>query len=299
MGGKAVHLLCLQEMSMSMSMKEFSGKVAVVTGAASGIGLAAASRFAEAGMKVVMADIQEDALEDAVKSLGNMGHEVLGVPTDVSKWDAIQALAEKTMAEFGAVNVVHNNAGVVVSGPIAELTLADWEWVLGVDLWSVIYGIKAFLPLIRQSGEGHIINTASVNGLQASGAIAPYSVAKFGVVALTETLRLELDADDSDISASVLCPGPINTQIVFSKRNRDAESAKDHRSSAEEKAFEKHAGAMLAERGKDPSEVADMVMDAIINDDFWILTHPEWKGIMQARAAALSNDNSLYTGSGG
>jgi NAD(P)-dependent dehydrogenase (short-subunit alcohol dehydrogenase family) len=250
-------------------------------------------------MKVVMADIQEDALEDAVKSLGNMGHEVLGVPTDVSKWDAIQALAEKTMAEFGAVNVVHNNAGVVVSGPIAELTLTDWEWVLGVDLWSVIYGIKAFLPLIRQSGEGHIINTASVNGLQASGPIAPYSVAKFGVVALTETLRLELDADDSDISASVLCPGPINTQIVFSKRNRDAESAKDHSSSAEEKAFEKHAGALLAERGKDPSEVADMVMDAIFNDDFWILTHPEWKEIMQARAAALSNDNSLYTGSGG
>ena len=118
-----------------------------------------------------MADIQEDALEDAVKSLGNMGHEVMGVPTDVSKWDAIQALAEKTMAEFGAVNVLHNNAGVLVSGPIAELTLADWEWVLGVDLWSVIYGVKAFLPLIRQSGQGHIINTASVNGLQASGAI--------------------------------------------------------------------------------------------------------------------------------
>ncbi len=280
-------------------MKEFAGKVAVVTGAASGIGLATASRFAEAGMKVVMADIQEDALEDAVKSLGNMGHEVLGVPTDVSKWDAIQALADKTMDEFGAVNIVHNNAGVVVSGPIAELTLADWEWVLGVDLWSVIYGVKAFLPLIRQSGEGHIINTASSNGLQASGSIAPYSVAKFGVVALTESLRLELDAEDSPISASVLCPGAINTQIVFSKRNRDAESAKDHSSSAQEEAFEKRAGALLAERGKDPSEVADMVMDAIVKNDFWILTHSDWKNVMQERVAALVKDNSLYTGFGG
>ena len=297
MRGKAVHLLGSQK--MDIAMKEFAGKVAVVTGAASGIGLATASRFAEAGMKVVMADIQEDALEDAVKSLGNMGHEVLGVPTDVSRWEAIQALADKTMEEFGAVNIVHNNAGVVVSGPIAELTLADWEWVLGVDLWSVIYGIKAFLPLIRQSGEGHIINTSSSNGLQASGSIAPYSVAKFGVVALTETLRLELDAEEAPISASVLCPGAINTQIVFSKRNRDAESAKDHHSSAQEEAFEERAGALLAERGKDPSEVADMVMDAIVKNDFWILTHSDWKKVMQERVAALVKDNSLYTGFGG
>ena len=280
-------------------MKEFAGKVAVVTGAASGIGLATASRFAQAGMKVVMADIQEDALATAVKSLGNMGHEVLGVPTDVSKWDAIQALAEKTMSEFGAVHVVHNNAGVVVSGPIAELTIADWEWVLGVDLWSVIYGIKAFLPLIRQTGEGHIVNTASTAGLQASGSIGPYNVAKFGVVALTETLRLELDAEDSPISASVLCPGAINTQIVYSKRNRDKESAKDHQSSAQEKRFEESAGALLAEKGKDPAIVADMVFNAIVNDDFWILTHPDWKNVLNQRVAALVKDNSLYSGFGG
>jgi NAD(P)-dependent dehydrogenase (short-subunit alcohol dehydrogenase family) len=281
---------------MSIKMKEFAGKTAVVTGAASGIGLATASRFAEAGMKVVMADIQEDALGEAVRSLGSKGHEVLGVPTDVSKWDAIQALADKTMSKYGSVNVVHNNAGVLVSGPIAKLTLADWEWVLGVDLWSVIYGVKAFLPLIRESGEGHIINTSSTNGLQASGAIAPYSVAKFGVVALTESLRLELDVDDPGISASVLCPGPIDTQIVFSKRNRDAESAKDHISSVEEEAFEKQAGTLLAEKGKDPADVADMVMDAIVRDDFWILTHQNWKEVMRNRAAAMLENNSLFTG---
>ena len=280
-------------------MEDFKGKVAVVTGAASGIGRATATRFAEEGMKVVMADIEEAALEDAVKSLRNAGHEVLGVPTDVSKWEAIQALADRTMEEFGGVNILHNNAGVVVSGPIEELTLADWEWVLGVDLWSVIYGIKAFLPLIKQTGEGHIVNTASTAGLQSSANIGPYNVSKFGVVALTETLRLELKAGDSKVSASVLCPGAINTQIVFSKRNRTEESAQGHISSAAEKAFEKGAGALLADRGKDPSEVADMGCNAIVKDDFWILTHSEWKDVLTKRVAALVGDNSLYRGFGG
>lgn len=280
-------------------MEEFAGKVAVVTGAASGIGRATATRFAEAGMKVVLADIEETALEEAVTSLGNMGHEVLGVPTDVSSWEAIQALADKTMAEFGGVNIVHNNAGVVVSGPIGELSLTDWEWVLGVDLWSVIYGVKAFLPLIKQTGEGHIVNTASTAGLQSSATIAPYNVAKFGVVALTETLRLELAAAKSPVSASVLCPGAINTQIVFSKRNRDLASAQDHATSAEEQAFEERAGALLAQQGKDPAEVADMVFDAICRDEFWILTHPEWKEVMAQRVAAMQRDNSLFSGFGG
>ena len=280
-------------------MQEFSGKVAVVTGAASGIGRATATRFAEQGMKVVMADIEEKSLEEAVKSLGNSGHEVIGVPTDVSSWDAIQALADKTMSEFGAVHVVHNNAGVVVSGPIDQLSIADWEWVLGVDLWSVIYGIKAFLPLIKQSGEGHIINTASTAGLQATGSIGPYNVAKFGVVAVTETLRVELEADNSPVSASVLCPGAINTQIVNSKRNRTVDSAGDHQTSDAEKAFEKNAGKMLAEIGKDPAEVADMVLNAIVSNEFWILTHSEWKSVMEERVASMVKDNSLFRGFGG
>jgi NAD(P)-dependent dehydrogenase (short-subunit alcohol dehydrogenase family) len=279
-------------------MKDFSGKVAVVTGAASGIGRATATRFAQEGMKVVLADIEEQALEDTVKSLSNTGHEVLGVPTDVSKWEAIEALASQTMDAFGGVNIVHNNAGVVVSGPIADLSLSDWEWVLGVDLWSVIYGVKAFLPLIKATGEGHIINTASTAGLQASGSIGPYNVAKFGVVALTETLRVELAATEG-VSASVLCPGAINTQIVASKRNRDSDSAKDHETSDAEKRFEKNAGQLLLTEGKDPSEVADMVLNGIINDDFWILTHPEWKKVLQKRVEALSKDNSLFTGFGG
>ena len=142
-------------------MQEFAGKVAVVTGAASGIGRATATRLAAEGMKVVLADIEEAALADVVADLTAAGREVLGVPTDVSSWEAVQALAERTMEAFGAVHVVHNNAGVVVSGPIDSLSISDWEWVLGVDLWSVIYGVKAFLPLIKASGEGHIVNTAS------------------------------------------------------------------------------------------------------------------------------------------
>ncbi len=280
-------------------MKDFAGKVAVVTGAASGIGRATAMRFARERMKVVLADIEELALKETVQALADEGHDVIGVPTDVSSWDAIQALAAKTMDEFGGVNVVHNNAGVVVSGPIAELTIADWEWVLGVDLWSVIYGVKAFLPLIRKTGDGHIVNTASTNGLQSAPAIGPYNVAKFGVVALTETLRRELKAEKSNVSASVLCPGAVNTQIVTSRRNRPPESARGHPSSAAEQAFENGAGKLLAQVGKDPSEVANMVIDAIVADDFWILTHPEWKNVLRERVAALAKDNSLYSGFGG
>ncbi|MBO6658518.1 MAG: SDR family NAD(P)-dependent oxidoreductase [Pseudomonadales bacterium] len=280
-------------------MKELNGKVAVVTGAASGIGKATATRFAEEGMKVVLSDIEEAALEKAVQELSDRNFEVVGVPTDVSRNEAIESLAEQTMSEFGSVNVVHNNAGVVVSGPIEALSLSDWEWVLGVDLWSVIYGVRTFLPLIKESGDGHIINTASTAGLQASGSIAPYNVAKFGVVALTETLRVELDEAKCGVSASVLCPGAINTQIVMSKRNRDPDSAKDHQSSPQEEAFEKNAGALLAQQGKDPAEVAGMIVNAILNDEFWILTHDEWKNVLRDRVDAIARDNSLYRGFGG
>lgn len=280
-------------------MKEFAGKVAVVTGAASGIGLATATRFAEEGMKVVLADIEEPALESAVATLREAGYEVTGVPTDVSKWEAVQALADATMATYGSVNVVHNNAGVVVSGPIEELTIADWEWVLGVDLWSVIYGIKAFVPLIKAAGEGHVVNTASTAGLQGPAGIAPYAAAKFGVVGVTEALRLELQNTGSPVSASVLCPGAINTQIVFSKRNRTAESAEGHEASEIEDNFEANAGALLKNQGKDPAEVADMIVNAISANDFWIITHADWKDVMAERVAAMQRDNSLHTGFGG
>ena len=140
-------------------MEGFEGRVAVVTGAASGIGLATAVRFAQEGMRVLLADIEREPLEAAVSTLRGQGHEVLGVPTDVSEPDAIQHLADRTIDAFGKVNVLHNNAGVVRAGRVAELSIADWEWVLGVDLWSVIYGVKTFLPLIREAGEGRMSST--------------------------------------------------------------------------------------------------------------------------------------------
>jgi NAD(P)-dependent dehydrogenase (short-subunit alcohol dehydrogenase family) len=278
-------------------MKDFQGRVAVVTGAGSGIGLASATRFAEEGMKVVLADIQEDALLAAVAALKEAGHDVIGVRTDVSQCDQVQRLADQAIASYGKVNVVHNNAGVVRGGTLEELTMDDWQWVLGVDLWSVIYGVNIFLPLIKQAGEGHIVNTASSAGLQATPYIGPYNVAKFGVVGLTETLRLELDEINSPIGASVLCPGAVQTRICESDRNREATGVAEGSESATDQTFKELAGPIVA-AGIAPTEVAGMIVAAIKNNDFWILTHSEWKKVMQERVDGLQ-DNQLVTGFGG
>ena len=278
-------------------MQELAGKVAVVTGAASGIGRAVAQRFADDGMRVVVADIEADALDAAVAELTAGGAEAVGVICDVRHETEIQALAGAALEAFGAVHVVHNNAGVVTAGPLEDLTTADWEWVLGVDLWSVIYGVKTFLPLIRHAGEGHIVNTASTAGLQSAAGIGPYNVAKFGVVALTETLALELRSEPT-INASVLCPGAINTRIATSDRNRPAELA-DHTETQLGNDFVRNAGALLREKGKDPAEVADLVVDGIRENRFWLITHEPWKQVVVDRANALATDGSLHIGFGG
>lgn len=263
-------------------MQDFEGRVGVVTGGASGIGFATAKRFAEHGMKVVLADIEEKALDAAVSTLKEAGHEAIGVPTDVSQSDSLENLAQQTLDAFGKVNVVHNNAGVVRAGRIEELTLADWEWVLGVDLWSVIYGVKIFLPLIRQSGEGHIINTASTAGLQSAPHIGPYNVAKFGVVAMTETLHFELQGDQSPIGASVLCPGAVATRITESHRNRPDEVPQTETNLQ----FETGAAAQIA-AGLGPDVVADQICAAIREKKFWIVTHPDWLKVLEKRVAGM------------
>ena len=275
-------------------MQELAGRVAVVTGAASGIGLATATRFAQEGMRVVLADIEHEALATAVAGLESDGHEVLGVPTDVSRWEDVQALADRSVATFGQVNVVHNNAGVVRAGKIEELTIADWEWVLGVDLWSVIYGVKAFLPLIRRAGEGHIVNTASSAGLQSSPEIGPYNVAKFGVVAMTETLQLELRAEKSEIGASVLCPGAIATRITESERNRkdEAPETETHRR------FSESAGDIVR-RGHSPESVAELIVESIREKKFWILTHTDWIDVLRQRVEGMEDGRRLVSGFGG
>lgn len=277
-------------------MKDLLHKTAVVTGAASGIGRAVATRLAHEGMNVVLADIEQIALDAVVDELTDAGYSVIGVRTDVSKWDDVQALAERAVATFEAVHIVHNNAGVVTAGPIEQLSIADYEWVLGVDLWSVIYGVKAFLPLLEAAGEGHIVNTASILGLMAAPHSAPYNIAKFGVVAVTETLARELALKKSAVGASVLCPGAVNTRIPTSARNRPAESAARHVPSEEEDRFISTASAMLASRGLDPTVVADLVVRGIRAKQFWILTHPETKHALRARVDALVSDDSLNFG---
>lgn len=278
-------------------MKDLQGRVAVVTGAGSGIGRAVAVRLSDAGMKVVLADIEQKALDEAVGELRAKGRPVLGVKCDVSERDAVVALADAAVAEFGAVHVVHNNAGVVRGGAIAEIPAATWEWVLGVDLWSVIWGCEIFLPLIRRAGEGHIVNTASVAGVQAAPDIAPYNVAKSGVIALTETLQMELTARNEPISASVLVPGAVNTRIVFSDRNQPGVLAATALSE-EERRFQERAGTRLASEGMDPAAVADMVHDAILERKFWILTHPDWIDVLARRVDGMRS-GELVQGKGG
>jgi NAD(P)-dependent dehydrogenase (short-subunit alcohol dehydrogenase family) len=275
-------------------MDEFEGRVAVVTGAASGIGLATATRFAQEGMRVVLADIERDPLEAAVAKLKGQGHEVLGVPTDVREWNAIQHLADQTLSAFGQVNIVHNNAGVVRAGRLEELSIADWEWVLGVDLWSVIYGVKTFLPLIREAGEGHIVNTASSSGLQSAPEIGPYNVAKFGVVAISETLQLELIAEDSPIGASVLCPGAIATRITESERNRP-DAVADTETNQRFRMF----ASKIVEEGHSPESVAERVVHAIREKEFWILTHADWIDVLRKRVEGMEDGHKLVMGFGG
>ena len=247
-------------------------------------------------MKVVLADIEEAALDAAVAGLADAGHEVLGVRTDVSDAASIDALAAATIERFGAVHVVHNNAGVVAAGAVEELGLDTWEWVLGVDLWSVIYGVRTFLPLIKAAGEGHIVSTASAAGLQASAGIGPYNVAKFGVVALSETVRAELDAAKSPIGCSVLCPGAVDTQIVQADRNRPGGPIEG--SELALRRSRSGPGRSSPQAGLAPSDVAAMVVDAIRTNRFWIVTHPAWLGVLADRVAAMP-DGRLVQRSGG
>jgi NAD(P)-dependent dehydrogenase (short-subunit alcohol dehydrogenase family) len=264
-------------------MKELHGKVAVVTGAASGIGNAMATRFAEEGMKVVLADIEEGPLADAEKKLTDSGATVLAVPTDVTKGDQMDALAQKTFDTFGTAHVICNNAGVATGGPMWTLTEADWQWVLGVNLWGVIHGVRVFAGRLVEQGEGHVVNTASMAGLTSAPMMGPYNVSKHGVVTLSETLSSELALHGSPVKVSVLCPGWVNTRINEAERNRPPElqDAAEVDPSMAEMGRQLLSG--LIASGLPPSEVAGRVLDAVREERFYILTHPDMKPMIRQR----------------
>jgi NAD(P)-dependent dehydrogenase (short-subunit alcohol dehydrogenase family) len=274
-------------------MHTVEGRVAVVTGAAAGMGLGMVRAFAGAGMRVVAADVRAEPLEEAVAVLRADGHDVIAVPTDVSQLSAVEALAAATMDAFGAVHVLCNNAGVGMFASIAKTSIDDWEWVLGIDLWGPIYGIKVFLPLIEQQDEGHINSTSSVAGLVAGGAAGPYNVAKHGVVALMATLERELRAAKSVVRTSVLCPGAVNTDIGRnSMENRRARRGRTTARTAEgEKLGDKMAQALSG--GMEPDEVGQLVLDAIVDDRFWIFTEPRLLKHLQQQIDVMVDEGAL------
>ena len=251
-------------------MKSFEGKVAVITGGASGIGLGMARSFAQRGMKLVIADLNEKALADVVTELEAGGTEVTSRLTDVSKHEELQALADLTMERFGAVHVMCNNAGVGLPTSARNMKMADWKWIIDVDLWGPIYGVDVFLPLIEDQGEGHINATSSMSGLIASQMMGAYSVSKHGVVGLMTSLERELRAKKSPVTASVLCPGPINTNI--SRHSVDYRPGKAKPKADGEKAGKLAASiqAML-EAGMQPNEVGDLV---VVENQVLQLGHP-------------------------
>ena len=265
-------------------MKEFRNRVAVVTGAASGIGRALAVRFAAEGMKVVLADVEEPALQAAAQELRDAGAAVLALRTDVSQEADVEALAVRTYEAFGGAHIVCNNAGVASrTVPSWEQTSADWQWVLSVNLWGVIHGIRAFVPrMLSSGGEGHIVNTASLAGLTSSPGLAPYNASKHAVVTISESLYFELLAVPSSMRVSVLCPGWVNTRIVDSARNRPAHLAGLSGAEGASEGIRKLVAAGLA-----PAEVAEKTVAAIRDERLYILTHPELNGAIQSRSEAI------------
>jgi len=278
-------------------METMTERVAVVTGAGSGIGKALAVAFANEGAKVVLADVEEEALEAARLEVAALGVSALAVKTDVTNSDSVAALCAMTLETFGGVNILCNNAGVGGGGLVKNLQLVDWKWVIDVSLWGVIHGLHHFLPHLIEAEESHVMSTASVAGLMAVPGLAPYNAAKFGVVAVMETLHHEMAQDaELDVGVSVLCPGVVKTNIATAQRNRPThlqrERAKPVSESArapDEARLRNAAIAAALEKGMAPSDVASQVVDAMYQRRFWVLSHPELLAEVEHRNQQLAN----------
>ena len=266
-------------------MKEFKGKTAVITGAASGIGYSLAEKFAKEKMNIVLADIEQEALDAAVNKISDFGVEAIGIQLDVMDKQAVTHLAEESIKAFGDIHVLCNNAGVastVVADGIWDLDDSDWEWVLGVNFYGTLYGIQSFVPhMINHKEEGHIINTISLAGILPGEAI--YGVSKHAALALSESLWQGLNKKKSKIGASVLCPGFVATNIIESDRNRP-----DHLATKNKANFVlKKLATTVLKRGKEPNEIAAATLQAIRDNQFYILPHTNYDDMIKERYSRI------------
>jgi NAD(P)-dependent dehydrogenase (short-subunit alcohol dehydrogenase family) len=261
-------------------MESLGGKTAVITGAASGMGRAFAERFARAGMNVVLADIEEPRLVEATARVQALGVDAIGVPTDVSDHRAVDALRDASLARFGSVHVVCNNAGV---GDRSE-TIEEWQWVMGVNFWGVVHGMRAFLPLLVDQGEGHIVNTASLAGVMP--AYGSYAASKWAVVGISEGAYNQLTAAGSPVGVSCLCPGYVRTDLGASDRSRPVWAARTGAPTASAAARLEMIRSGTA-AGLPPEDVADLVHDAVLERGFWIFPHPAALAGLRPRVEAM------------
>lgn len=272
-------------------MDTLEDRTAVITGGASGMGRAFAQRFAAAGARLVLADIEEPALDAAVAELTTAGADVMGVVTDVSARESMEALATAALDRYGSVNVVCLNAGVGGgNGPMDQLTERDWQWVLGVNLWGIIHGICAFLPHLKAHGDGHVVITASVAGLTSYPGMGPYNTSKHAAVAIAETLFAELREADSTVGVSCLCPGLVSTNIFVSDRNRPEQLRNPGIPTLDDEEASAMSTAILdavAAVAQSPDVAAEQVHRAILDGSFWVYTDDAYDGPIAERLDAI------------
>ena len=274
-------------------MREFKDRTAVITGAASGIGLALAQRAAREGMRLVLADIDEAKLAEAAKTLPVAAETLCMRRVDVSREEDIAALADEAFGRFGGVHLLCNNAGVGLTRLAWELTTADWEWILGVNLWSVVHAIRHFVPrMLAQDGESHMVNTASVAGLLSTPAMAAYNVSKHGVVTLSETLYTELAAQKAKIGVSVLCPAWVPTAIHTSERNRPQRFGEAAPPSAASAAYQERMSQAVKSGRLTADDMANAVFDAVAANRFYVIPHSRIKQAVRLRMEDIIEDRN-------
>ena len=277
-------------------MDTLNDKVVVVTGGASGIGLALATAVTSRGAHVVIADVEQAAL-DAARDGGGLPADTLMVRTDVSDPASVADLRDAVLDRHGRVDVLCNNAGVSTFNMLADQTLDDWNWVLGVNLWGVIHGVATFLPVFRSQGTpAHIVNTSSVAGLVSGVAfLGPYAVSKVGVVAISETLRQELAFTGEPIGVSVVCPSATDTKVMEAERNRPAAAGSERRTQDAENWRLGIKAGFTGPDGLTPDAVAEQIVDAVLTDRFWVITHSDLTSVYEARFAEILANSPEHT----